>query len=63
MRWLLFVPAGLFEILLAVCAGVLVTIIFMCSVILAIAYKLPGLEWYLGGDYKRKNIFDIKVKI
>jgi hypothetical protein len=55
MRWLLFVPAGLFEILLALSAGLLATIHYVCSVILDIAYMLPSMDWYLGGEYKRKR--------
>jgi hypothetical protein len=55
LRWLLFVPAGLFEILLAACAGSLATIHYVCSTILDIAYRLPSMDWYFGGEYKRKR--------
>ena len=54
-RWLLFAPAGLFEILLAVSAGLLATIHYVCSTILDIAYMLPSMDWYTGGDYKRRQ--------
>jgi hypothetical protein len=54
-RWLLFVPAGIFEILLALLAGVTVTLHYVCSVTLDVAYKLPSIDWYCGGKYVRRN--------
>ena len=55
LRWLLFVPAGIFEIFLALLAGVTVTLHYVCSVILDVAYKLPSIDWYCGGQYVRRN--------
>jgi hypothetical protein len=64
LRWLLFVPAGLFEIILAVFAGVLVTIHYVAGKVLYIAYMLPSMDWYCGGEYKRNakpSIFEMKI--
>lgn len=55
LRWLLFAPAGLFEICLAVMAGILATMHYVASTILDIAYMLPSMDWYVGGDYKRRT--------
>lgn len=54
LRWLLFIPAGIFEIFLALFAGLVCTIHYVASVTLDIAYKLPSMDWYLGGEYERK---------
>jgi len=54
LRWLFFIPAGIFELFLAMLAGLLATVHYVASVALDIAYKLPSMEWYTGGDYKRK---------
>lgn len=55
LRIVLFIPAIIIEIILATTAGLLATIHYVCSVILDIAYKLPDIGWYVGGEYKRKQ--------
>ena len=54
-RWLIFVPAGLFEICLALMAGLLATIHYTAATILDIAYMLPSMGWYTGGEYERRT--------
>lgn len=54
-RWLLFVPAGILEIFLGLLAGATATLHHVGVVILDIAYMLPSMDWYAGGDYVRRK--------
>jgi len=56
LRWLFFIPAGVFEVVLLIIAGILLIIHFLGSELTKLAHILPSIGWYLGDDYEYKPL-------